>query len=108
MIQYLRDVRGMTFEQACVELGELPKRMLRPQPKPTSVKAAWQPKESRRPSDVWQEKAIAFVAYAERILWSNTGETVRMFLHARGLSDETTKHARLGWHPKDVWLERAS
>ena len=57
-------------------------------------------RENAQPSDAWQERARAFVAYAQGELWKSP--QALEYLHDRGLVDETIQRARLGWNPREV------
>ena len=51
-------------------------------------------------SPMWQRKAKSFIAASEKNLWSAQGKEKRAWLHARGLTDETLRHWRIGYHPQ--------
>ncbi len=56
------------------------------------------------PHAAWQERAQAFVAYAQRQLRSPEGQPVLEYLHTqRGLTDETIYAWNLGYNPRDHW-----
>ncbi len=105
-IQYLRDVRGLTYQQACDTLGVQPRERER-SGAPAREKPTWQPKVSTTPPEKWREKAMALVEWAEKCLWSPAGEkALRWLREERFLSDVTIKSSRLGWLPKDIWRDR--
>lgn len=108
-IQYLRDVRGLNYPDACSLLGVQPwERDSSASPSPVGDrKPSWQPKEATTPPEKWREKAMALVEWAERYLWSPAGEKALAWLkNERFLTDETIRAARLGWLPRDVWRDR--
>lgn len=93
VIQYLRDMRGMTFKEAVKLVGKDPDQgTLRREPR----KAVF-------PPDAWSEKAGRFVERARKYLSS-----AMPFLSARGIKQETTRQACLGWNPADVYEQRPS
>lgn len=59
------------------------------------------------PSDIWQARALALIARAERALWDGRGTHALAWLHARGLNDDTIRAARLGYIPGNVTPMRA-
>jgi len=121
-IQFLRDFEGMSFVDACDYLNiPLPERgnpsaasrgsapggrntTLPPQ-RPKFI-----PNEHAAPADVWQEKALKFVAWAQGNLARN--DEVLAWLSARGISAETAVNFRLGWNigedGKDIYRARQS
>jgi len=97
-IQWLRDYRGLSFQEACLELGREP-----------SLKRPRENREDRPkplPSFKWQERAGAFLNETVESLWKSKGAL--SFLHGRGLRDDTIRAARLGWNPRDRYEERTS
>ena len=56
------------------------------------------------PGPTWQERARAFVRYAQEQLWTDAGQVGLTYLREeRGLSDDTIRAWGLGWNPKDWW-----
>lgn len=97
-IQYLRDTRGLSFQEACLEIGREP-----------SFKRTREHREDRPkplPSFKWQERAGAFLNETVESLWKS--KEALSFLHGRGLRDDTIRAARLGWNPRDRYEERTS
>ncbi|OPY13676.1 MAG: DNA primase [Syntrophus sp. PtaB.Bin001] len=118
-IQFLREFSGLSFPDACAELGiALPDR---PSPSlssrfsspkaplpPTPEAPSFTPAVHSSPADLWQEKAEKFVAWAqEKLLWNS--EAVA-WLEERGIDLKTAKDFRLGWNPgeegKDYYRAR--
>jgi hypothetical protein len=133
-IQFLRDFEGMSFVDACNYLNiPLPERgnpsaasrgsapggvssfgnggpgsgrnpSLSP-PRPEFI-----PNEHAAPADLWQEKAMKFVTWAQGNLARN--DDALAWLSARGISAETAVNFRLGWNPgeegKDIYRARQS
>jgi hypothetical protein len=59
---------------------------------------------SNPPAQCWQERARAFVEYAEAQIWQPDGQRALAYLHeVRGYTDETIRAWRLGYNPSDVW-----
>jgi DNA primase len=104
-IQYLRDVRNMSYHDACSFLGTEPEPIDRDR-KPIS-RPQWKPREIRTPLDGWVLKCSAFTDYCKSQLWGDSGKDTLEWLKAeRGLSEDTIKSFRLGWNPQDAWRER--
>ncbi len=107
-IQYLRDVRNMSYLEACAFLGyepELSKRSLnwdRPKDRPK-----WEAKELIAPNSAWIIKGFSFVDWAQKQLWSDGGKNTLEYLkNERGLSERAIEVFHLGWNPKDLWRDR--
>ncbi len=96
-IQYLRDHEGLTFRQACERLGQpLPqtsRQYSTPKPPPLAMP----------PSPAWQARARDFIEPCERTLWTPAGVKALAYLHRRGLTNETIREARLGYHVTEEW-----
>jgi DNA primase len=101
-IQFLRDFERLTYREARERLG-LPvdeqARVTSARPLPKVPPQAWPP------SKAWQAKARAFTEACERTLWTGEGAKARAYLHGRGLSDDTIRTARLGYHAAETWEE---
>ncbi len=104
-IQYLRDKRGLSFQDACSYLGHDPgPRSGGPRPAP----AAWKPKDKEAPGELWQKNARSFLDGAIKNLWAPAGASVRQWLNAeKSLSNDTIKKAMLGYAPEDLNASRA-
>ena len=95
-IQFLRDFMGMSFQDACRELGtDMSEQKNVRQEKPAVV---WTPKEERLPSAGWQRRGLAFLAECTAHIESGLG---REYLEKRFLSIETARRFRIGWNPAD-------
>jgi len=108
LIQYLRDVRGLSYIDACKALGKEP-LMRNPLLSWTGRNntSVWRPAEPGEVRPLWQEKAAAFSDHAEKMLRSTAGASVLEWLRKkRGLTDATIRAFRLGWNPRDMWRER--
>lgn len=105
-LQFLRDVRGLSFREACSFLGREPGAR-RPRPAATPRAETWTPRTAALPAETWREKAGDFLTRAEATL-AGIPEALRWLLEERGLTASTVKAARLGWNPKDLFLDRAA
>jgi len=112
-IQYLRDMRGMSYQDACSFLGVDPGPMDM-EKKPVN-KPQWEPREVMTPIDEWVKKCSAFVEWCQKQLFdtyfddnfSAKGSCILKWLKTeRGLSEETIKAFHLGWNPQNAWRER--
>jgi DNA primase len=104
-LDFLQKRRGLTAAEAIEELrriADLPRVSHTPHTIPLNGAI-----ESVPPNPTWQERARAFVAYAQEQLWSGAGEAGLSYLHAGGLADDTIRHFRLGWNPRDLWDDPA-
>lgn len=73
-IRYMMDMEGMSFREACAELGisDMPVRpRRRPAPLEPQVRAAWQPSVKEGPSEKWQNYAAKLLAEAEAEIWNH-------------------------------------
>jgi hypothetical protein len=107
-IQYERDINGLSFPEACEELGathKLDKPTKRrprrrgqretPPPKPRKVHTP--------PGDVWQERAVELAIECYDRLYTSEGGKALAYLRSRGLSDSIIYWACLGYHPADTY-----
>jgi DNA primase len=101
-IQWVRDFRGLSFQEACAELGREPMTKHSQKMSPMGVKtSAMAHKVKPLPSLKWQERAGAFLNV------SPTGEKEALsFLRGRGLRDDTIRAAGLGRNPVDCYEDR--
>lgn len=104
-IEYLRDKRGLSFQDACRHLGREPGERhgsaRRPEP------ATWEPREATAPPAEWQEKARTFLDQATAALWGPQGESMRQWLkREKGLHDATIRQACLGYSATDLFEPR--
>ena len=92
MLHFLREYLGLSFFEACEELGVDPGskyvRSFHPLPS-----------EDGPPSGKWQERAAAVLHRGQLLLWSDRGRGALDYLRARGLTEETIRLARLGYIP---------
>jgi len=107
-IDYLRQHDGLSYAAARAVWGwslgiGAPASLPLPSPAP------WAPPTEplRPPSAVWQQRALAWVAYCERTLFGERGRHVRAWLAQRGLGEACMRQARLGYHPDDHYDARS-
>lgn len=108
LIQYMREVRGLSFGDACRRLGIEQERSMLPDWEGRRRSEGWKPREARMPLfGQWQQKTQVLIGWAQEQLWDNTGKEVLDWLKAeRGFSGETIKAFHLGWIPSDLYRER--
>jgi DNA primase len=111
LIQYLRDVRKMSFRDASHMVGRVvqagPRRSI--SCRAEGNQREWLPKMVTGPPSQWLNKAEALVSWAAERLWGDEGEqTVQWLIKERGLLEATIKAFRLGWVPTDYYRERES
>ncbi len=96
-IQYLRDWDGLSYREACerlnIPLAESSRIQRPPQPPPLAT----------APNPAWQMKAQAFCEACDYTLWTPTGAKALAYLRRRGLTNETIRAARLGYHAVERW-----
>lgn len=103
-IAFLQQVDGLTFPDACAELGiaieaKQSQRRSRYQPPPAPLsnqEQVWQPRSYPEPGAVWQEKAANLLADCQSRLLS-TPEALS-WLTARGIDTATAKAYGLGYN----------
>ncbi|NLI79537.1 MAG: zinc-binding protein [Candidatus Riflebacteria bacterium] len=89
---------ALTYPAACRALGIEPRPMgARRRPAGTLT---WTPREEESPAPFWWYAAGRFVAEAHDALMQNH-ERLAWLREARGLTPETARRARLGWHSRD-------
>jgi hypothetical protein len=94
--------RADDFRRACELLGMVDSLPSRPRPTPCPLKGVGglpPPAPAGPPPDEWQAKARHVIAECVTALWSQSGAKARAWLHARGLTDETLRRWRIGYHP---------
>ena len=107
VIEYLKEVRGLAYPEACRALGIEPGKRSISSRIHQAERPEFVPREIHPPPPLWQERAGAFLAGAVRILQADPGSEARTFLHRRcGLTDETIVLAGLGWNPADIYGDR--
>lgn len=109
-IQYLRDFRGVSYQEAGQMTGiHRPFDLKRPGGRLGQKDIqGWFPKVSIHPSTAWQYQASIFMEAFVEALWSDHGRAARDFLYGRGLSDETICNAGIGLNVIDRFRPRES
>jgi DNA primase len=111
-IQYLRDQRKMSFQEACQYVGKEINSFApslsskRKGANDRGTRSPWPARETTPQSDLWQERAQRLVEESERCLFQpySFAQTMLGWLkERRGLSEETIKKHRLGLVPIDRW-----
>lgn len=114
-IAYLRRIEGLSFGAAAAKLGVCVNKTVGRCPIPPTSKGGAKPmtsrgEGSRAQSELWQQKAEAFVLWSQEKLEGN--ERAMAFLKSRGISRATARRHRLGWNPgdnqKDIFRPRES
>lgn len=108
-IQFLRDVDGLSFPEACAALDrQVPDK---DRPRPSAPRPSWQPDQPPAPpEDLWQERSQALVTWAGEHLARNAA--AREWLAVRGITPDTARRFHLGWNPgengRDIYRPRES
>ena len=107
-IQYLIEIRGLSYPEACRALGIEAKQLTSPRTHHVE-RPEFAPRTYLPPPLLWQQKAGEFLMGAVRILQAESGSGARSFLRQHwGLSDETITLSGLGWNPIDDYHDRKS
>lgn len=107
-IQYLRDVDGLSYREACIQLGKEPAATIRKPLTASSMnsKNIFIPSTSIKQSELWQEKLGAFVSLCHNELLGNQEQLD--WLLSRGIDLDQVVKYRLGWNKSDLFRPRAS
>ena len=102
-IQFLRDMEGLSYPDACKRLGTTPKaagttRTLKP--------ASWEPKAAILPGETWVARAGQFVERCAAALAA--GGPGLDYALSRGLAAKTCDALRIGWNAQDAYEDRAA
>lgn len=96
-VQYLRDFRGLSFQEARESLGVPPDRAAQRRLGPRPVQAPeWEPHVEAAPPELWRIKGAAFVAHCEEALARRP--LVLEWLDQRGITQAAARACRLGFH----------
>lgn len=95
-IKWLIEYQGTSYQEAVNILGASSANTSSRHPQEVPIQQPDVP-----PGDIWQNRAKILIERAMDALWASQGDTAKAWLHARGLSDETIRKARLGYIPKD-------
>ena len=93
VIDFLREYEGLSFFEACDELGIDPGQV---SSGPICYRVAT---NEAPPPKAWQERAAAVIHHAQRFLWSPHGQGALDSLRYRGFTDDTICTAALGYIP---------
>lgn len=110
-IQVLRDVVGMSFQEAAAAVGkDLPSLPARPHLRAprrsggTTLKPSPRPLQAAAPPSArWHNRALEHIKKAADELWRPGGEPALNYLRGRGLEDRSIWAAWLGYNPSDVY-----
>jgi DNA primase len=94
VIDFLREYEGLSFSEACNELGLDPGREY--------SRAIYHPvtADEAPPPKAWQDRAAAVIYLAQCFLWSRRGQHALDYLRHRGFTDDTIRTAALGYIPQ--------
>ena len=107
IIQYLREVRKLSYLEACLEAGKKPEPMKRSfdwNRKPANSDdhgRKWEPREIQPPPTEWIRKCSAFVDWCHEQLLKEA-KIMAYVKDCRGLSEDTIKAFQLGWNPQNL------
>ncbi len=111
-IQYLRDYKKYSYQEACNTIGIQPNREYKPLRPTTPFESAernqWEPRKVQAPEELWQEKAAAVLFGYYKFMLSAKGSKHRSWLNERGINNQTIKTARLGWNSYSANFDRQS
>ncbi|NTW81506.1 MAG: hypothetical protein HGB32_15385, partial [Geobacteraceae bacterium] len=108
-LQWLRDIEGMSYKQACSEVGkEYDPKQDSSEPAAQTVKKQYHATEAKQTPALWQERAAKFINNCHQALLANP-QQVKWLNEKRGISDATIAKLQLGFNPgeKDKDLYRA-
>jgi hypothetical protein len=95
-IAYMMKRDNVDFQAACkrLSMGDIEPVVVKP------IELVPSLNHKPRPDD-WQEAARMIVSDCETMLWSADGESVRTWLHQRGLRDDSLRAWRIGFCPRE-------
>ena len=105
-VSYLREVRGLSYRDACSLLERDPGERTQP-PRPREQRPAIEVKACPPPPDPWQERAEKLTAWAQTNMHAEAGERSRAYLAGRGLDGDALSQHRLGYVPQNLFRDRA-
>ena len=111
-LQWLRDVEGMSYRQACESVGkEYDPQQDTSEPAAQVSKKQFQASEAKQTSATWQERAERFTIWAHDALLE-LPDTLQWLNESRGISTETIKELRIGYNSgengKDIYRARSA
>uniref|UniRef100_I2PZC3 DNA primase n=1 Tax=Desulfovibrio sp. U5L TaxID=596152 RepID=I2PZC3_9BACT len=102
-IQFLRDMEGFSYPEACARLGATPKATGARHPRTSTT---WEPKLAVLPGEAWLARAGQFVDRCATTLAAD-GPGLE-YAQGRGLTPKTCASLRIGWNPSDLYEDRAA
>ncbi len=117
-IAFLQTVEGLTFPQACAELGialdhgtARPRSRYQAPPRPMAADAPWQPKIYDEPGEVWREKAENLLtdcqerlaSMPEALAWLAERGISRDVARAYGLGYNLSSKGKDRYRPRSLW-----
>lgn len=107
-IQFLRELKGLSFKEACDYLGvdkTIYRTHLPSSIKPITKPDTWTPKNVTDSNEVWQAQAQRLITCAEKELDKNTA--MKRWLADRGINAQTIRESHLGFNPKSISCQRS-
>jgi DNA primase len=101
IIQFLRDIQGLSYREACKQAGIPPKEQFNSQY--VANRSALLPLKT--PSDLWQQNALKIVEQAQAALYESC--YAQTFLIERGFATTSIERFKLGWL-MDTYLHLSS
>ncbi len=101
-IQFLRDMEGLSYPDACKRLGTTPKEIGAPHPRKATT---WEPKAAALPGEAWVARAGQSVERCAVTLAA--GGPGMEYARGRGLTAKTCAALRIGWNPSNLYEDRA-
>jgi hypothetical protein len=98
IISFLQEFDGMSFADACAELGittSAAPRAVRPLRRPQTASATWRPVSYAAPAEAWREHATKMALEAHAAIMHEP--SALRWLADRGLPREAVEAYRLGW-----------
>jgi DNA primase len=98
VVDWVRERQGVTFAEACRQLGAAPSS---PSSRTSSIRSAVAAVPRIAPSLEWQQAAEEVVQRARQFIWTLAGCNARAYLMGRGLTEETIQAWDLGYNPSN-------
>ena len=95
-IQFLRDFKNLSFQEACISLGVEARRSPAGAPPSVPGPRALEKVTTSPPAELWQQKATAFVSHCHQQLLARPAELA--WLEQRGLPLPAVQLYQLGWN----------
>jgi hypothetical protein len=109
LIQFVRDMYGMSYQQARHFLHQRLTGNSSSCPPLPRAESSHSLSTTGAPAHAWQVAATALVQDAYQTLWSQAGASARVYLmQERGLTEETLHTHRLGYLPCSQFVDGAS